>query len=115
VNSKILQSLACVLLLGTTVFCAQAQERRMGREEFERRPHPDAHFHPSLGWVVPSIIGGALVYEAIQNSSPAPVVVQPQYYPVQPGQPQLPPPGYHWEQILDANCNCNRIVLVPNR
>ena len=96
---------------------AQAQDRRFGRDEFERRPHPDAHYHPSMGWLVPAIIGGALVYEATQAANTPAVVVQPapQYYPVQPGQVQTPPAGYHWEQIADANCNCQRVVLVQNR
>jgi hypothetical protein len=100
---------------------ALAQDRRFGRDEFERRPHPDAHYHPSMGWLVPALIGGALIYEATQAANPPAVVVQPapqpanQYYPVQPNQVQTPPVGYHWEQIADANCNCQRVVLVQNR
>jgi hypothetical protein len=60
-------------------------------------------------------VGGALVYGAI-NSQPAVVTetVPVQNYPVQVNQPQLPPPGHHWEQIFDAACNCNRVVLVRN-
>lgn len=62
------------------------------------------HGHSSWGWVAPAIIGGAIVYGATRPSPP-PVVYQ---------QPALPPPpyGYHYEQILDANCNCYRWVLV---
>ena len=28
--------------------------------------------------------------------------------------PYVPPYGYHWENLLDANCNCYRTVLVQN-
>jgi hypothetical protein len=42
-------------------------------------------------------------------------VVQPQpiYSPPPPPAYQAPY-GYHWEAILDSNCNCYRSVLVPN-
>lgn len=62
------------------------------------------HGHSSWGWVAPAIIGGAIVY-GVTRPSPPPVVYQ---------QPVLPPApyGYHYEQILDANCNCYRWVLV---
>ena len=91
------------------------RDRFEGRGEFDRRPHPDARWHNEAGWLIPSIIGGALVYGAM-NSQPHPVVVQPQqqFYPIEPGQQQMPPVGYHWEQIVDANCNCYRVVLVRN-
>ena len=64
------------------------------------------------GWVAPAVIGGAVVYAAtrppvvVQQTPPPVVVVQP---------PQTLPPapyGYHYETILDANCNCYRTVLV---
>jgi hypothetical protein len=63
------------------------------------------------GWVAPAVIGGAVVYAATRP----PVVIQQQPVVVQ--QPQTvyqPPYGYHWESVLDANCNCYRNVLVPN-
>ena len=93
------------------------RDRIERREEFDRRPHPDARWHSDAGWLVPAIIGGALIYGAA-NSQPRPpaIIQQPQqqYYPIEPNQPQQPPMGYHWEQILDGNCNCYRIVLVRN-
>jgi hypothetical protein len=115
-NTKSIGLVFFTLLVTLMSLMAQAEERRFGREEFDRRPHPDSHFHPSLGWVVPTILGGALVYEAVQNSAPPPVVMAPapQYYPVQPSQPQMPPAGYHWAQIVDASCNCQRVVLMQN-
>lgn len=59
------------------------------------------------GWVAPALIGGAIVYGATRPAPP-PVVYQTQ--PIQ----ALPPApyGYRYEQILDANCNCYRWVLV---
>ena len=60
------------------------------------------------GWVAPALIGGAIVYGATRPAPPPPVVYQTQ--PIQ----TLPPApyGYRYEQILDANCNCYRWVLV---
>jgi len=61
------------------------------------------------GWVAPAVIGGIVTYELTR---PAPVIVQQQPVIVQ----QYPPTpyGYHYENILDANCNCYRLVLVQN-
>ena len=74
--------------------------------------HGGGHYvyRPGWGWVVPAVVGGAIVYEATR---PNVVVVQPQMPPPNyaPGQP---PYGYHWEAILDNNCQCYRTVLVPN-
>lgn len=100
-----------VLATITLAFASSAfadRDRGDRRGDRNHRPHPDAHWNDNSGWVLPAIIGGALVYGAI-NSQP-----QQQYYPVQPSQPQAAPAGYHWEQILDANCNCNRVVMVRN-
>jgi len=66
------------------------------------------------GWIAPAVIGGAVVYAATR---PSVVVQQPPsvVYVPQPNQlvvPYAPPQGFHWEQLLDANCNCYRLVLV---
>jgi hypothetical protein len=105
-----------LLIFNSAVF---ADRDRDYRGHFDRRPHPDARWHDDAGWLVPAIIGGALIYGVInsQSSTPAPVQQQPQtqqYYPIEPGQTQQAPMGYHWEQILDASCNCYRVVLVKN-
>lgn len=69
------------------------------------------HHHsggPGWGWVVPAVIGGAVVYGVTRpNPPPTPptVIYVPQGYPPA-------PPGFHYEQLLDANCNCYRWVLV---
>ena len=69
--------------------------------------HRHHHHHGGYGWgwVAPALIGGAIVYGATR---PAP---QPQVVYVPQGLPPAPY-GYHYEQILDANCNCYRWVLV---
>ena len=74
------------------------------------------YYHPGYGWVVPAVVGGAIVYEATRP----PVVIQQQPVYVQQSNPPTYPPGYpapagyHWEALVDASCNCYRAVLVPN-
>lgn len=91
-----------VLVFALTCAVAQANPRHHGP-----RHH---HGGPSWGWVVPAIIGGAVVYGATRAATPPPPV----YYPIPTGMP-TPPYGYHYEQLNDANCNCIRWVLVPNQ
>ena len=74
------------------------------------------YYHPGYGWVVPAVVGGAIVYEATRTPvviQQQPVYIQQQQTPLQPTYPA--PADMHWEAILDANCNCYRTVLVPNR
>ena len=75
-------------------------------------PHGYGHGYHSgyggWGWVAPAVIGGAIVYGMTRPPAPPPpqaVIVVPQGYPP-------PPAGYHYEQLLDATCNCYRWVLV---
>jgi len=81
----------------------------------DRWHHGGGHYywHPGYGWVLPAVVGGAIVYEATR---PPVVVQQPPVYVQQPPSPPTypQPAGYHWEAILDANCNCYKTVLVPN-
>jgi hypothetical protein len=79
------------------------------------RAHPGhgPHYweHNRYGWVAPLVIGSAVGYAVATR--PQPIVIQQPpniYY-----QPQQQAPyGYHYENILDANCNCYRLVLVQN-
>lgn len=91
-----MKKLVAILLIAFS-FTAQAQHR----------PHPHYGYN-SWGWVAPAIIGGAIVYGVTRPAPPAPSVV----YVPQPTALPVPPPGFHYEQILDANCNCYRWVLV---
>ena len=60
------------------------------------------------GWVAPAVIGGAIVYGVTRPAPPSVV-----YVPTPSPQVLSPAPiGYHYEQILDANCNCYRWVLI---
>jgi hypothetical protein len=65
--------------------------------------------HSHYGWVAPIVIGGAVGY-ALAARPQTVVIQQPPnpYY-----QPQAPW-GYHYENVLDANCQCYRLVLVQN-
>ena len=83
-------------ILSVLALTANAQHRHHG--------HYHHHGHNSWNWVVPAVIGGAVVYGITRPQQPPPVVYQ---------QPLPPAPyGYHYEQILDANCNCYRWVLI---
>lgn len=65
---------------------------------------------PRNDWVAPLIVGGIITY-ALTRPQPQ-VVQQPQVV-----YQQVPPPapyGYHYENILDANCNCYRLALIQN-
>lgn len=79
--------------------------------------HGGGHYvyRPNYGWVVPTVIGGVIVYSVTRPSPPEVVYVP---TPVSPP-PSAPywriPADTHWEAILDANCNCYRTVLVPNQ
>jgi hypothetical protein len=78
------------------------------------------HYYNNNQWVGPAVAGvviGGLAARAYYAPSPV-YVQQPQVVYVQPPvyyqQPNPAPSGYHQENILDANCNCYKTVLVPN-
>ena len=72
--------------------------------------NPNHHhgYHNRFDWIAPIVIGGVVTY-AITRPLQTVVIQNPPNIP-----PQPVPYGYHYEQILDANCNCYRIVLVQN-
>lgn len=83
-------------VLTAVAFTAQAQHRHHGYNHHHR--------HYGHNWVAPMIIGGVVTYALTRPQQPPPVVYQ---------QPLPPAPyGYRYEQILDANCNCYRWVLI---
>lgn len=98
-----MRKLIAVLMLGLASVGASAHG-----------PHPIYHSrghvaHQRYDWVTPMIVGGVVTYALTR---PQVVVQQPPVVYQQP-QPQTPY-GYHYENILDANCNCYRLVLVQN-
>ena len=98
---KLLIALSLTLVLIST---AHADRWRHGGGSY--------YWHPGYGWVVPAVVGGAIVYEATR---PPVVVEQPVYIQQPPPQPAYSAPAnMHWEAILDARCNCYKTVLVPN-
>ena len=71
----------------------------------------------SGGWVAPALIGGVVGYELARPyyaPPPAVVYVQPPVYIQQPNPYPQAPIGYHYQQIIDPNCNCYKYALVPN-
>jgi hypothetical protein len=86
------------IILSVLTAASNAQHRHYQHHNHIR------HHGNNWSWVAPALIGGAIVYGATR-SAPPPVIYQPQ--PLPPA-----PYGYHYEQILDANCNCYRWVLV---
>ena len=65
-------------------------------------------------WVAPLVIGGVIGYE-INRANPPVIVQQP---PIIIQQPQtygeLPPAGYHWQEMIDPQTGVRKIVAVPN-
>ena len=102
---KLLLALSLLAVVGTTT----------AHEGF--RGYRGGYYHGGCygcGWVAPALIGGVIGYEL---SRPNTVYVEPQpsvvYVQPQPTV-QAPPPGYHWQQMIDPQTNTQKIVLVPN-
>lgn len=76
----------------------------------QANPRHHHGYHRHSEWLAPIVIGSVVGYAL---SRPQQVIVQ-QPQPVYPNIPSVPY-GYRYEQLLDANCNCYRIVLVPNQ
>jgi hypothetical protein len=78
--------------------------------------HHGGYYRSGTYWVAPALVGGVIGYE-LARPAPQPSVVYVQPSPttvyVQPSL-GVPPLGYHWQTILDGQCNCYRNVLIPN-
>ena len=76
--------------------------------------HHGGYYRGGGNWVAPLIIGGVIGYEI--NRANQPVIVQ--QPPVIIQQPQtygeLPPLGYHWQEMIDPQTGVRKIVAVPN-
>lgn len=104
-----MKKIVAALVLGVTASAAVAQH-------YHGHRYHGGHWRAAQGsdWLLPAIIGGAIVYGATR---PAPVVVQQPPQVVTTNQPIVlpaPPQGYRWEAMVDAACNCTKFVLVPN-
>lgn len=91
--------IAFVFMVFTLTANAQHHDRHHYRNQYQK--------HIDNNWIVPAIIGGAIIYGLTRDNEPSPPPVYVEQYPN-----QMPPYGYHYEQILDRRCNCTRIVLV---
>lgn len=103
------------LIFGLLAFSSSsANAQYYFRHSYGPNPHYYGHSHRSYDWVAPAIIGGIVTYSLTR---PQPAYVPPPQ-PVYIERPVVVSPsapiGYRWEQVLDANCNCYRTVLVPN-
>ena len=94
-------------MIATLVFASGSS---YAHPEYGRGHH---HGHPGRGdWVAPLVLGGVIGYAITQANRP--VIVQPTPTVIYPNNLPPVPVGYHYEQLLDANCNCYRWVLVSN-
>ena len=77
-----------------------------------RHHHGHRHGAHRVEWIAPLVIGSVVTYALTR---PQPVIVQQPPVQVYPNTYPSAPYGYHYENILDANCNCYRLVLVQNQ
>ena len=97
------------MLIATSLLMLTGIVHAAGNGHHHHRPMSGHHHHSAGRWIMPLVIGGAVGYAISQQyrPAPAPVLVYPNTLPPAPY-------GYHYEQIIDANCNCYRWVLVSN-
>ena len=107
-----MKKIVAALVLGVTASAAMAQHYHGHRHHGYHGGHWRAA--PSANWILPAIIGGAIVYE---TTRPATVIIQQPQVVYSSNQPIVlpqPPQGYRWDSMIDPACNCSRFVLVPN-
>jgi hypothetical protein len=82
-----------------------------GTSQAEPNHYRGYGYREHTDWLAPLVIGGVVGYALTRPQQviiQQPQVVYPNPYPPVPY-------GYHYEQLLDANCNCYRMVLVQNQ
>lgn len=104
------------LLASSNVF---AQHRGHGyhHNHYAYHSHHSYHRHhawyPNYNWVLPTIVGGVVLYEMTRQPVSQPVIIQqPQPVIIQNTMP-IPPYGYKWEYVYDYSCSCYKLVAVP--
>jgi hypothetical protein len=121
-----MKKLILAVLLSITATSAMAQHYGYHGGYGYRGPVVVNNYHGGYrgSWVAPAVGGlivGGIVGSALSAPyyAPAPVYVAPPvvYAPppviIQPAVPAAPY-GYHYQNMLDPNCNCYKNVLVPN-
>lgn len=138
---KNMQKIIATLLLGLTSLSASAHDRLSGHHGHYPIPgHGGGYYgtyrsspfyggyrghHNNFGhFVAPALIGGIIGYGLAQPRVVSPSVVYtspttvyttpPVVYSTSQPMVYSAPAGFHYESILDANCNCSRTVLVAN-
>ena len=108
-----MKKIIAALVLGITATAAMAQHYHGYRPYGYHGGHWRGGY--GAGWILPAVIGGAIVYGATR---PDTVVIQQPPQVVNPPTPPIvlpaPPAGYRWEAMIDASCNCTKFVLVQN-
>lgn len=101
-----MKRLISTMIVSLTLISGTSQANP-NHHHYHRGHHHGAH---RVDWIAPFVIGGVVTYALTR---PQPVIVQtPQ--PVYPSSVPPAPYGFRYETILDANCNCYRLVLVSN-
>ena len=80
------------VVLAFTSITAAAQHGGHSRHHFHH--HHAARWYPGHGWILPSIIGGVLVYEIAKSQQPTTIIVE------QPTQTQT---CTEWKEIQTAD------------
>lgn len=93
-----MKKLIASILLALVSVPALAQHH--GPRHFGHHHHHHRHWHPTYGWIVPALIGGAVVYAATR---PDPVIVQ------QPSTVVLQP-----NQVIIDGVIYNKQVMIIN-
>ena len=97
------------MLIATSLLMLTGIVHAGGNGHHYHRPMNGHHHHYGGKWIMPLVIGGAVGYAISQQYRPNYASV-----PVYPNTLPPAPYGYHYESLLDANCNCYRWVLVSN-
>jgi|APCry1669188910_1035180.scaffolds.fasta_scaffold16064_2 hypothetical protein len=111
-----MKKLILALLVSTSLF-GTTQVNAWGHSGGYQRGYTQHGGGYRGGWIAPAV--GALIVGGVVGAAlaqpyyaPAPVYVQPA--PVYVEQQPVIPYGYHYQTMLDPNCNCYKNVLVPN-
>lgn len=66
-----------MIMLTVGVLMLAGTESVMAQHHGYYRGHSHGYnWHPQYGWVIPSVIGGVIVYEVMRNQAPPPVIIQ---------------------------------------
>ena len=109
-----MKKIIVALLLSVTATSALAHDGFRGSQWGYRGGYYGGR-HDDFGrFVAPALIGGLIGYGLAQPRYAPPVSVYQAPMVYSPPVVYSAPNGYHYESLLDANCNCYRTVLISN-